>query len=307
MARHGMDRKGIQMKRRAPPPLNFVRSFEAAARHLSFTRAAAELGYTQAAVSTHIRGLEAHLGQRLFHRNARSLVLTETGAALLPTLRQALAQIDGAAEAIAKSARERSVVLSCPMSLAEGWLPQVLARFRAVQPGVEVLVQGTVWERDETDPADIVISVRREDEVPANCRLLLRDDLVLVCAPALAAGIETAGTGGPAAALALPQIRVAGRQEYFALFAAAHGVEDHPAPVLRTNGSNISLELAAAGLGVAIAVEVLARPYLARGALVAPFAERYRSPWGYYVATPTRRLSAPARGLLECLEAAAAG
>jgi LysR family glycine cleavage system transcriptional activator len=287
------------MKRRAPPPLNFVRSFEAAARHLSFTRAAEELGYTQAAVSTHIRGLEAHLGQRLFSRRARSVGLTEVGETLLPTLRQALQQIDGAAEAIAKAGRERSVVLSCPMSLAEGWLPGVLARFRAVQPGVEVLVQGTIWERDEVETADIVISVRRADEVPANCRLLLAERLVMVCAPGVL-------VGGPAEALALPQIRVSGRQEYFAAFAAAHGVEDVvPTSVLRTNGSNISLELAAAGLGVAITVETLARPFLARGALVAPFAERYPSPWGYYVATPSRRLSGAARALLECLEGAA--
>jgi len=289
------------MKRRAPPPLNFVRSFEAAARHLSFTRAAAELGYTQAAVSTHIRGLEAHLGQRLFRRNARSLTLTEVGEALLPTLRQALRQIDGAAEAIAKSARERSVVLSCPISLAEGWLPPVLAGFRAAHPGVEVLVQATIWDRDRGEAADVTISVRREDEVPPDCRLLLCEDLVLVCAPALAAQVT-----GPREALTLPQIRVAGRQEYFAIFAAAHGLEDAaPGPVLRTNGSNVSLELAAAGLGVTLAVKTLARPYLARGALVAPFAESWPCPWGYYLSTPSRRLSAPARALAGCLEAAA--
>ncbi len=288
------------MKRRAPPPLNFVRSFEAAARHLSFTRAAAELGYTQAAVSTHIRGLEAHLGQRLFRRNARSLDLTEIGEALLPTLRQALRQIDGAAEAIAKSGREQSVVLSCPISLAEGWLPPVLADFRAAHPGVEVLVQATIWDRDETEPADVTISVRREDEVPPDCRLLMREDLVLVCAPDLAAQIT-----GPREALALPQIRVAGRQEYFTLFAAAHGVEDvPPGAVLRTNGSNVSLEMAAAGLGVTLAVKTLARPYLARGALVAPLAESHPCPWGYYLSTPSRRLSAPARALVGCLEAA---
>lgn len=288
-------------KRRAPPPLNFVRSFEAAARHLSFTRAAEELGYTQAAVSTHIRGLEAHLGQRLFRRNARSLDLTEVGEALLPTLRQALRQIDGAAEAIAKSARERSVVLSCPISLAEGWLPPVLAGFRAAHPGVEVLVQATIWDRDETDPADVVISVRRDDEVPPDCRLLLREDLMLVCAPSVAVRVT-----GPEAALALPQIRVAGRQEYFAIFAAAHGLEDvAPAEVMRTNSSNVSLELAAAGLGVTLAVKTLARPYLARGALAAPFAESWPCPWGYYLAIPPRRLSAPARALLACLEAAA--
>lgn len=286
-------------RRRAPPPLNFVRSFEAAARHLSFTRAAEELGYTQAAVSTHIRGLEAHLGQRLFQRNARSLTLTEVGETLLPTLRQALHQIDGAAEAIAKSARDRSVVLSCPISLAESWLPQVLTRFRATHPTVEVLVQATIWDRDESEAADLVISVRRDDEVPPDCRLLLNEDLVLLCAPALAAQIT-----GPDDALRQPRIVVSGRQEYFQIFAKAQGDTAQPASILRSNSSNVALELAAAGLGVTIAVQTLARPYLQRGVLVVPVAQTYPSPWGYYISTPTRRLSAPARALLACLDGA---
>ncbi|MEQ9039066.1 MAG: LysR family transcriptional regulator, partial [Silicimonas sp.] len=70
--------------KRPPPPLHLIRSFECAARHLSFTRAAGDLGYTQAAISTHIRALEQYVGRKLFVRRARSLVLTEIGEAFLP-------------------------------------------------------------------------------------------------------------------------------------------------------------------------------------------------------------------------------
>ncbi len=68
-----------------PPPLNYIRSFECSARHLSFTAAASELGYTQAAVSNHVRALEHYIGRQLFVRYPRSLKLTEVGEAFLPT------------------------------------------------------------------------------------------------------------------------------------------------------------------------------------------------------------------------------
>ena len=147
--------------KRPPPPLTHVRSFECAARHLSFTRAAQELGFTQAAISTHVRALEHYLGRPLFTRNARSLTLTEAGEAFLPSLRQALTQIDTATEAIAKSAREASVVIACPTSLAQIWLPAALARFRQTHPVVEVLVHATVWEKPGGDIADLTISIHR--------------------------------------------------------------------------------------------------------------------------------------------------
>ena len=111
-----------------PPPLAFIRSFECTARHLSITLAARELGYTQAAVSAHVRALEKYVGRPLFERKTRSLRLTEIGEAFLPTLRQALQQIDNATDAIVTSSRERSVSLACPMSLAENWIARSSGR-----------------------------------------------------------------------------------------------------------------------------------------------------------------------------------
>jgi LysR family transcriptional regulator, glycine cleavage system transcriptional activator len=141
-----------------PPPLNYIRSFECSARHLSFTLAANELGYTQAAVSNHVRGLEHYLGRQLFIRYPRSLKLTEMGEAFLPTLRQALDLIDHATEAIVTSARNKTVVISCPMSLAENWIAGCMAAFRNQHPEIQIVLHGTIWEDLSEQIADITIS-----------------------------------------------------------------------------------------------------------------------------------------------------
>lgn len=292
------------MKKSIPAPINFIRSFEASARHLSFSRAAEELGYTQAAISAHMRSLEKYLGHPLFIRHARSIELTETGEALLPTLRQALHQIDMATDAVVRSGRDESIVLSCPMSLAEGWLPDVLATFRAAYPETEVAVYGTVWERSTENPADIVISIHRDDEVPTNSRMLISERLSLVCAPHIAAAIEA-----PPDVLNLPHILVSGRQEFFEIFCRSHGL-DYDATgtsTFKTNATNICLELAAAGLGVTIAPSTLVASYLRRNLLVTPLDDSYPSPWNYYITIPSARPSSMVKKMVDLLTQASSG
>lgn len=264
---------------RPPPRLNFIRSFECAARHLSFTRAAQELGYTQAAISTHVRALEDYVGHALFVRNARSLQLTEVGAAFLPTLRQGLAQIDSATEAIVTSARDRSVIIACPMSLAENWLPGCLARFHAVHPDVEVTVHGLVWEDADDRTSDLVISVNRQDDVPPGAHPLWRDRLSLLGAPSLLGAIQR-----PADLIEMNKIVISGRQEYWTLMGAALGQVDlTKGSMFRTNAWNIALEMAAQGLGVTVAPSSISSIHVARGVLSEPFEVRPPSSWTYCI------------------------
>jgi DNA-binding transcriptional LysR family regulator len=287
---------------RPPPPLNFIRAFECAARHLSFTRAAEELGYTQAAISMQVRALEKYLGRALFVRSARSLALTEMGEAFLPTLRQALSQIDSATEAMVTSSRDRGVILACPMSLAESWLPGCLAAFAASHPDIEVAVHGTVWAGPEDQIADVIVSVLREDEVPEGARPLWAERLVLLCAPAMAARL-----GAPADLERVPKIIIAGRQEYWSVIADALGLPPFGLErALRTNGSNISLEMAAHGLGATVALASLTGPHLERGRLIEPFPVRPPSPWGYYVAQRRGPRGSAAGVLMAHLQAFAA-
>jgi LysR family transcriptional regulator, glycine cleavage system transcriptional activator len=265
-----------------PPPLNYIRSFECSARHLSFTLAANELGYTQAAVSNHVRGLEHYLGRQLFIRYPRSLKLTEMGEAFLPTLRQALDLIDHATEAIVTSARNKTVVISCPMSLAENWIAGCMAAFRNQHPEIQIVLHGTIWEDLSEQIADITISTRRFDDRPPTGVRLWKDQLVLVCAPQLMMGANRLKS--PQDILHVDWIFVHGRQEYWQCMGKALGIDisDYEKGIT-TNASNIALELAATGTGCVATQYSLARTYLTRGLLVEPFPVRTASPWTYYL------------------------
>ncbi len=264
-----------------PPPLNYIRSFECSARHLSFTVAAQELGYTQAAISSHVRALEQYIGRRLFTRYPRSLKLTEMGEAYLLTLRQALDQIDHATEAIVAKARNRTVAISCPVSLAENWLAEVIAKFKIARPEIDIVLQGTVWE-DLNQIADLTISMRRFDDPPADSTLLWNDQLVIVCAPHFLAGQNQLDSSKDIANR--DWIFIMGRQEYWQCMAALLGIEtksrDHG---LTANTSNIALELAAAGAGLVAIQRSLAAAYLQRGILIEALPLRAASPWAYYL------------------------
>lgn len=262
-----------------PPPLNHIRSFECSARHLSFTVAANELGYTQAAVSNHVRALEHYLGRTLFIRYPRSLKLTEMGEAFLPTLRQSLDQIDRATEAIVASSRHRTIVISCPMSLAENWLAGCMAAFRKQHPGIEVVLHGTIWEDLSEQIADITISTRRFDDRPPSGVPLWNDELTLLCAPELLPQLKE-----PWDILKVDRIFVHGRQEYWHAIGDRLGIDISEAEKgVTTNASNIALELAATGAGCVATPYSLARTYLNRGLLVEPFPVRAPSPWTYYL------------------------
>jgi LysR family transcriptional regulator, glycine cleavage system transcriptional activator len=265
-----------------PPPLNYIRSFECSARHLSFTDAANELGYTQAAISNHVRALEQYLGRQLFIRYPRSLELTEMGEAFLPTLRQALNQIDFATESVLAAVRNRTVVISCPTSLAENWLARCIANFSKQNPQIEILLHGTIWEERTEQIADFVISIRRYDNRPEGALQLWQDRLALLCAPQLVSG--PGAFGAPEDLLHANWISVHGRQELWQDMAAALGIDAAANDKrLSTNSTNIALELAANGAGCVITTLSLARIYMERGLLVEPFPTRLSSPWNYYL------------------------
>jgi len=282
--------------------LNYIRSFECAARHLSFTLAGKELGYTQAAISTHIRALEQYIGRPLFHRRPRGLALTNLGQAFLPTLRPALAQIDGATEAIVTSWGDNRVILGCPMSLAENWVVRHLVGFSAAHPEIELVVHGTVWESPRDPIADLTITLERDDEPPSEGLRLWSERLSLVCAPGVARSIKSPGD-----LEAVAKILVLGRQEYWSVFAEALGIERLDLDKgLKTNASNIALEMAANGLGFTVSLAHLTGAYVERGLLEEPFALAPPSPWSYYLVSTGLSRGSAAERLRRWLVAAAA-
>ena len=261
------------------PPLNYIRSFEASARHLGFTRAAEELGMTQAAVSGHVRALEQYIGRPLFHRAPRSLTLTEVAAAYLPTLRQALAQIDLATGQILTGTHRQEVTLACPASLAANWLPRRLQRFCQDHPEVDVTVHATIWSETTDQIAHLRITPRHRSQ-PCLGQSLGEQSLVMVCPPDFLTGPDAMSDPADIARKGL--IHVLGRHEHWQAFARHHGLSDLPlAEGLKTDSSNVALEMAIAGLGCAITLASLAEVHLQRGQLVAPFPARIASGWGY--------------------------
>jgi len=122
------------------PPLNALRVFEAAARHLSFKEAAVELHITQAAVSHQIKSLEEYLGIELFRREGRGVQLTEAARACLPRLREGFDSLAAAVETIRERGAETELVITTPPVFAARWLMPRLAEFSKLAPQIEVRV-----------------------------------------------------------------------------------------------------------------------------------------------------------------------
>jgi len=119
------------------PPLVALRAFEAAARHLSFTRAAQELGVTHGAISHQVRGLEAYLGFALFRRLPRRLVLTEAGEALFTQVRTAFDLLEMTIVQVMAAYTKRPLVVSCIATFSMRWLMPRLHQFKARYPDID--------------------------------------------------------------------------------------------------------------------------------------------------------------------------
>lgn len=173
------------MRMRNPlPPLNWLRAFEAAARHLSFTAAASELNMTQSAVSQQIKSLEGHMGRALFHRRPRTLELTETGSSYLPIVRDAFRTLSRGTLAVT-GAQDTVVQVHANMSFGTFWLAPRLGRFYARYPDVRLNIIAELWEQAAgiAPGADVEIrySVRPSEGVSAH--KLVQDYAYPVAAP----------------------------------------------------------------------------------------------------------------------------
>jgi len=127
------------------PPLNWLRAFEASARHLSFTAAARELNLTATAVSHQVRSLEQALGYPLFERLARSLRLTEMGAAYVPDVRRAFEDLSATTAQLFGPAGATRLTVRAPVSFVLLWLTPRLARFQARHPKIELHLFSVIW------------------------------------------------------------------------------------------------------------------------------------------------------------------
>jgi LysR family transcriptional regulator, glycine cleavage system transcriptional activator len=172
--------------RHSLPPLDLLRTFEAAARHLSFTLAGEELFLTQSAVSRQIQQIEANLGVTLFERKHRSLELTEAGSIMQRAVIDCLERLRDATTRVRATTAMRNVAITCTPGFASLWLIPRLARFTAAHPEVDVRISATLemvdLERQRIDVAVRFIPKQDGDGAP-----LFEEEVAPMCSPALVA------------------------------------------------------------------------------------------------------------------------
>ncbi|RPH46895.1 MAG: LysR family transcriptional regulator [Burkholderiales bacterium] len=277
----------VPSPRTRPLPLTGLRGFEAAARLLSFTLAAQELGLTQSAVSRQIKGLETQLGRTLFRRGVRSLQLTEAGERLLRDVQSALREIDRTVADLRGQRRRRRLALTTAASLASLVLVPRLPEFSRLHPGVDLRIEAADTLRDlEGEGYDVAIRYFRHDRAPRGLRLLYDELLLPVLSPTLAARIgpiRRAADLGRATLLLedAPTARDAGHWERW--FARARSPMPAEAPRLMLSFTHQALDAALHEQGVMLAPALYVREHLATGRLVAPLGRPMPSGWGYYL------------------------
>lgn len=275
------------MQNRLPPP-DLLIGFEAAARHLSFTKAAAERFVTQSAISRQVAQLEQHLGVALFERRHRALALTAAGAQLADTVAQVLAQLRGTIERIRAQPRREVLSLTTTPGLASLWLIPRLADFIAAHPGVDVRIDATL-ELREMARDGIDLAIRYTSVVDAAGDALFDETLQPVCAPALRRDRKRP-LKAPADLRHHTLLKIAapvgmrGMPNEWQSWLAAVGVADvEPAALLSFNAYDAAVAAAIAGQGVLLGRRPLVDALLARGDLVTPFPEGLVSARGYFV------------------------
>ena len=275
------------------PPLNGLRAFEAAARHLSFTVAARELNVTQTAISHQIRRLEDRLGLALFRRRHKSLELTPAGTAYLPAVRDAFDGLRAATEALTRRERRRGLTVATTASFAVKWLVPKLAHFQQKHPGSEIRVTtGTALTDFGRDEVDLAIRYGFGDWAGVQATPLLREDIFPVCSPGLRDGAP--GLSRPDDLRRHTLIHITPYRDDWRIWLTAAGIND--IDVERGLGFDLALsaiEAAVDGQGVMLGRTALVGHDLAAGRLVAPFDIVLPASAGYYVVTPPETADEP--------------
>lgn len=269
------------MNRTRPPPLNAIRAFEVAARHLSFTLAAAELNVTHGAVSRQIKTLESHLGVRLFERRVRHVTLTPEGVQFVAEIGPALASITAAAHRLQHGAPTRAVKINVRPSFALRWLIPRLPDFVARHPEIEPqVITSTLAPAKATESFDIAIR-RGLGGWPADMppQRFLEDEIFVVAAPGLLASQPIMRPASLARHVLLSSRTRKDDWQAWMQHAGVAGL--HPAGALQFDHLHFVLQAVIDGLGVALCPTSLAGRDIESGRLRSPLPQ-WRLPVGRY-------------------------
>ncbi len=265
------------------PSLNTLRTFEAAARHLSFNRAADELCISPSAVSHQIRQLEHTLGIRLFLRSERRVSLTQKGEFYFKNVQQGIQILVQATNSLTTPMREHTIRISAVPFFATRWLMRRLDTFQAHYPGWELAIQ-TSTQKSEFDREDLDLVIRRGagDWPGMIAHLLLRESLVPVCAPAMARTIDTIVALKGATLLHNSQVP----SEWSEWFGKIGHTFSAPTAKLEFQNSSQILEACIAGVGIALMDRQLIFQEMAEGRIQSVVDQQVDGMRNYYLVYP---------------------
>lgn len=273
------------------PPLNSIRAFEAAGRHLSFSKAANELNVSAAAISQQVRNLEDTLGVPLFRRLTRAVMLTDAGQVALPQLSDGLDLLEAGIAKIKAYESGGVLTVSAAPSFAAKWLVRRLPRFQAQYPDIRIRVDPTLGLVDfGRENVDIAIRFGHGTYPDLRSDLLVQEQTTPVCSPAL--------LGGAHPLLVPDNIRhhnllhcdwgySDGEQPDWVMWlklAAVEGIDTTRGLTFTTEA--LALEAAVEGQGVALGNRKIITSDVAAGRLVVPFELDLETGFGFYVVCP---------------------
>ena len=280
------------------PPLTALRAFEAAARHMSFSKAADELNVTPAAVSHQIHALEQDLGVFLFHRMNRAIELTASGQVLLPGLTEAFTGIQSAVRRLRAHNDTGTLTVTASPSIAAKWLVLRLHRFQERHPEIDVRISATDEVVDLTrGDFDIAIRYGCGKYPGLEVELLFTNQVFPACSPQLLSAGSPLRTPEDLPRHTLIHDQAIERDPLvptWAMWLKAAGVKNPPAGVgLTFNSMSLALDAAIAGQGVVLAYSNIAAADLAAGRLIRLFSLALPDQFAYYVVTAPGALERP--------------
>ena len=253
------------------PPLTWFRSFEAAARHLSFTAAAEEIGLTQSAVSQQVKSLEMRMGVPLFVRQARGLALTDDGRRLLPEISGALGSLAAAASRFDAGPVTNMLTVATSVSVAQWVIAPRLPDFTARHPDIRLRFLSAIWPDDfQSARADVEIRFGSFRQAGPNADALIPSNLVAMKSPGLDGTLDT-----------LPLIEAVGTSSGWRAWSETHGGTRIPQLYADTFG--MALQLAAHGNGIALVSEVLTAQAIQSGLVERAHPASIPSQEGFYL------------------------
>jgi LysR family glycine cleavage system transcriptional activator len=264
--------------------LNWIRSFEASARLLSFTKAAQELALTQAGVSQHIRLLEQELGEPLFLRLPRAVRLTDAGEAYLHVVRESLDRLRLGTSDIFSAGSEGLVRLRADTGFVDYWLAPRLQQFLDAYPDISLQVSIIVHGIDMGwNTVDMEVRYDSDRIGGMDAIALMGDAVFPVCHPRLGRSLQQ-----PHDLLQQRLLHVTGNRRGWTEWLSAAGViSPSRAALLQADSEATTLILAEQGLGVALAHSALVMPLLQQGRLIRPFSSALETVGIFYLITPS--------------------